>query len=410
MFRPQRPGRFLIISSNSTLWGGSEELWASTGVALAEAGHHVSVLKLNVDRAQPAIQKLQALGARIYDHADVAPVPAWLYGLIARVCTPLVAIHRRMKTSRVLKTMRPDLVVISQGGNFDGVPTAELCRRIKQPFVLIAQKAGEIYWPDDYYVEPARAVYTEALATYFVSEHNRRLTEEQLGLSLGNASVVRNPFLVDWNGRDDWPAQDDGLRLACIGRLFPSEKGQDLLLRVLAREHWRTRPLSVTFYGSGIASKSLERMAEFYELQSVTFAGFTNDVDAVWAHHHGLILPSRCEGLPLVLVEAMLSGRVPIVTDVAGNSEIVRDNVTGFLASVPTADALDEALERAWQRRHEWRSIGTTAAATIRTLIPPAPAETLAAKLIALLRPNAICEEPAVATMRSTRSSSAPTS
>lgn len=399
MPQPERPSRFLIISSNTTPWGGSEELWAATGVALAEAGHQVSALKMHVDRTQPALRKLQALGARIHDHADVAPVPRSLYSLAARLITPLVAVHRRLKTTRVLKTTRPDLVVISQGGNFDGVPMADLCRRLKQPFVLIAQKAGEIYWPDDYYLEPARAVYTEALATYFVSEHNRRLTEEQLGLSLTNASVVRNPFLVDWNGRSDWPAQDDGLRLACIGRLFPSEKGQDLLLRVLAREHWRKRPLSVTFYGTGIASKSLERMAEFYKLNSVTFAGFTNDIDAVWARHHGLILPSRCEGLPLVLVEAMLSGRVPIVTNVAGHSEIVRDNETGFLAATPTVDALDEALERAWQRRDEWRSIGTTAAASIRTLVPPAPAETLASKLVALVRTTAFCDEPAVVTV-----------
>ena len=40
------------------------------------------------------------------------------------------------------------------------------------------------------------AMYAEAKACFFVSEHNRRLTEEQLGFELPRATVVRNPFLV----------------------------------------------------------------------------------------------------------------------------------------------------------------------------------------------------------------------
>ena len=79
----------------------------------------------------------------------------------------------------------------------------------------------------------------------------------------------------------------------------------------------------------------------------------------------------------------MLSGRVAIVTDVGGNGEVVEDDVSGFLASAPTEDALDEAMERAWQRRAEWREIGERAAARIRTLVPPDPAGTLAAQLVA---------------------------
>src|SRR6266542_5770596 len=51
------------------------------------------------------------------------------------------------------------------------------------------------------------------------------------------------------------------IELACIGRLHPKEKGQDLLLRVLARGGWRDRPLSVTFYGDGLQRGRLERMA-----------------------------------------------------------------------------------------------------------------------------------------------------
>jgi len=162
------------------------------------------------------------------------------------------------------------------------------------------------------------------------------------------------------------------------------EKGQDLLLRVLAREHWRRRPLHLSFFGHGINDEGMKAMAKYYRLTNVSFHGFDDDVASIWRDHHGLLLGSRAEGLPLVLVEAMLCGRVPIVTAVAGNREVVDDNETGFLAAAPTEDAIDEALERAWQRRDEWQAIGARAAERIRTLVPRDPAAVFAGMLLEL--------------------------
>lgn len=118
---------------------------------------------------------------------------------------------------------------------------------------------------------------------------------------------------------------------------------------------------------------------------TVTFAGFVRDVPAIWNDHHGLILPSRCEGMPLALIEAMLSGRVPIVTAVGGNAEVVDDGATGFIATAPTDDALDDAMERAWNERVRWREIGAAAAARIRTRIPREPERCFANRLIELI-------------------------
>ena len=114
----------------------------------------------------------------------------------------------------------------------------------------------------------------------------------------------------------------------------------------------------------------------------MSFAGFVDDVAGIWTDHHGLILPSRCEGLPLVVVEAMLSGRVSIATDAAGIAEVIDDGVTGFLAAAATEDGLDAALERAWQRRDEWPAIGAAAAVRIRELVPEDPAAELARMLL----------------------------
>jgi glycosyltransferase involved in cell wall biosynthesis len=109
-------------------------------------------------------------------------------------------------------------------------------------------------------------------------------------------------------------------------------------------------------------------------------------VRGIWASHHALVLPSRYEGLPLSLVEAMLCGRPSIVTNVSGNTELLEDNVTGFVAAAPTASFVDEALERAWNRRADWPAIGAAAAHQVRERVPPDPAGVFADELLALVR------------------------
>jgi glycosyltransferase involved in cell wall biosynthesis len=376
----------IVFISGNRAWGGSEELWSATAAVLASDGHGVTVYKSGVDDSEPRIQRLRALSSRIRDLARFPLMPSQLFRIIRSLSSGAAYAHEILRLLiGLVFSRRPDLVIVSQGGNHDGYPLAEVCRRLRLPYAIVSHKASELYWPADWQQQTIAAVYRSARACFFVAEHNHRLTEEQLGFSPPNAAVVRNPFLVPWEPRTDWPDDRHEWRLACIGRLHPKEKGQDILLRVLARPRWRDRPLSVTFYGDGLQRASLERMARNLGLTNVTFAGFVHDVPAIWSGHHGLILPSRCEGLPIVLVEAMLSGRVPIVTDAGGNAEVVDDGVTGYIAAAPTEDALDHAMERAWNERLRWREIGAAAAARIRTLVPRQPERCFAKRLVDLV-------------------------
>jgi glycosyltransferase involved in cell wall biosynthesis len=376
----------VVFVSGNRSWGGSEELWSATAAVLASDGHSVTVFKSGVDDSEPRIRRLRALSSHIRDLGRFPLMPRRLFTLVRSLSSGAAYGHEVVRLVIGLAlSRRPDLVVVSQGGNHDGYFLAEVCRRLRLPYAIVSHKASELYWPADWQQQTIAAVYRSARACFFVSEHNRRLTEEQLGFPPPHAAVVRNPFLVPWEPRMDWPDDRHEWRLACIGRLHPKEKGQDLLLRVLARRRWRDRPLSVTFYGDGLQRDSLERMARNLGLTNVTFAGFVRDVPTIWSVHHGLILPSRCEGLPLSLVEAMLSSRVPIVTDVGGNTEVVDDGVTAFVAAAPTEDALDHAMQRAWNERHRWREIGAVAAARIRTLIPREPERCFAERLVDLV-------------------------
>ena len=277
---------------------------------------------------------------------------------------------------------RPALVILSQGGNWDGLYFGLVLLRLKIPFVLVSQKASELYWPPDHLMEKTARLYRGSLHAYFVSEHNRRLTEAQLGSAIRSTSVVRNPFLVPFApGQERFP-EAARVEAACVGRLYPMEKGQDLLIQVLAQEKWRERPIFVTFYGEGIQRQSLERLGKHLGLANLHFGGHVDDPAAIWRRHPLLILPSRCEGLPLVVVEAMLAARVVVATDAGGTGEVIDDGVTGFLAQASSVAALDEVMERAWRERSSWPGIGAAAAESIRTLVPSDPGAVFAADVI----------------------------
>ena len=227
-----------------------------------------------------------------------------------------------------------------------------------------------------------------AARCYFVSRANLRLAEKQLGCELSNAEVVWNPFNVDYHASPPWPklGADGELRLACVARLHPPSKGQDILFEALATPQWATRAWRLYLYGEGPMRNVLERLAQRLGLaERVVFAGH-KPVEEIWTSNHVLVMPSRAEGLPLAIVEAMLCGRPVIATDVAGNSEIVDDGITGFLADAPTVSSVANALERFWARREMLEEIGKAGARKIRKLVPHDPVRVFTDKLKTFLQ------------------------
>jgi glycosyltransferase involved in cell wall biosynthesis len=223
---------------------------------------------------------------------------------------------------------------------------------------------------------------------YFVSKANQHLLEKQIACELSNAEVVFNPFNVDRDQSVPWPelGLDCELRLACVGRLHPPSKGQDILLEALANPVWAARNWRLTLYGDGPMKEGLQRLVQRFGLQDrVVFAGFVAGVERIWAENHVLVLPSRYEGLPLVMVEAMLCARPVVATDVAGHSEIVEDGITGFLADAPRVASIAGVLEKLWSHRHNLKQMGEAGAKRIRAHVPADPAKVFSQKLQCLL-------------------------
>jgi glycosyltransferase involved in cell wall biosynthesis len=275
--------------------------------------------------------------------------------------------------------------VISQGSNADGLAWMRAAKAAGHKYAVIAQSAVVYWWPTDEVAEMLAASYETASAAYFVSEAILNLSRRQFGSPLRNGRVVRNPYNVRYDAHPPWPVDSpDGLTLACVGRLDVISKAQDVLLEVLGLPHWRKRNIHLSLIGEGPNERGLRRIVEQLELTNVDFVGQVTDIEDVWSRHHALVLPSRFEGMPLVVVEAMLCGRPCIVSDVGGNRELVCDGVNGFLAKAPTVELLDEAMSRAWENRGRMKEIGQRAASDVRQWVSSDPGEDFARELAAL--------------------------
>jgi len=364
-----------IAANQGVPWGASEFLWAGAAEVLASRdGIDVTVCVKGWSSELGPVRRLRSAGCRILVRPTPDDEQAFWTGEV-----PAEA------AAEVLR-LRPGLVVVSHGDNREGMPWMEFCAARGLPFVSVAHRASEWDWPDDALVRRLRAAYLAACAAHFVSEHNRRLTEQAIQTRLDRAAVVRNPYTVDYDDVVPWPSRDGPLRMACVARLDLQSKAHDVLFDVLAAPKWRDRALHVDVVGrEGPHARLLRELAAFLRLERVRFRDAVQDIRVVWAQCHALVLPSRREGFPVAIVEAMLSGRPCLVTDVGGAAEAVDPGHSGWVAESPTVAALDRALEQAWQSRDRWPTMGSYAARTIRSIVPADPAGTYADILLRTL-------------------------
>lgn len=378
MLKTKLPLRITFIAANDTCrWGGSEYCWGRAAERLAQMGAEVRVSKRLWAEPVKEIEHLREAGCHIfYRHF---PLPHFPIRVIRKFThyDPFLA-HLKEVTAGA------DLVVISQGWHIDGLQWLEATRSLGRKYCVICQGVAERWWPGDEKVDRLAAAWEGTAAAFFVSEANLQMTRLMFATPLPRAKVIRNPFNVRYDASVPWPSEDEPLSLAFVSRIDPFGKGHDLLIQALSLPYWRARKIRVSLFGSGYNERSVRRMIQMARIESIQFAGFTEDIERIWKDHHALILPTRAEGMPLVLVEAMLCGRPAIITDVGGARELVRDNINGFLLKAPTVEFLDEAMNRAWENRHRFREIGEQAAIDVRKIIPPDPTEDFVRELLTL--------------------------
>ncbi len=140
-------------------------------------------------------------------------------------------------------------------------------------------------------------------------------------------------------------SSDDLARVVVCITGLRYEKGIDVLLQAWYLVHQQVQGARLVIVGYGSLRSQLERMAEGLGIAgSVEFAGLQSDIPAQLHRGSIAVLPSRWEGMPNAVLEAMACGLPCVSTRVSGSEDIVQHGVSGLLVEPEDYQGMAQAL------------------------------------------------------------------
>lgn len=156
--------------------------------------------------------------------------------------------------------------------------------------------------------------------------------------------------------------QEENQTILCVGRLS-YQKAQDVLLNAFELITHQHPKWKLVLAGDGVGMETLQQQAKRLGVNDrVEWLGWTPDIQHYYALADIFVLPSRYEGTPNALLEAMGFGLAVIVTDSYGNSiEYIQDGITALVVPVEDSTALAHAIQRLVDDPNLRRNLGMAA-------------------------------------------------
>jgi len=255
-----------------------------------------------------------------------------------------------LRVGALLRRWRPSIV---QTHGYKATALAYLLRRLRHPWhwigfchgVTTENLKGRFYhWVDRWLLGAAERIV--------VMSHARAQAFRHCG---SRVRVIYNAALAPPSAGN--PAEGDRLAalagtlrrpiIGVVGRLSP-EKGVDLFVEACAVLARKGLAFSALVVGDGHERARLEARCSDLGLAScIRFVGQVHNVDVVYRHLDLVVLPSRSEGLPNTLLEAIQADLPVVATAVGAVPDAVGTSAAAHLVPPGSAAVLVEAIERA---------------------------------------------------------------
>jgi glycosyltransferase involved in cell wall biosynthesis len=341
----------LYFYSDATLYGGAEHYLSLLAEGLQQRGHSVTVLIREHDSLDRWAEELRRKQVGVIRGVSG-------YGLV-----------------RWLHKAQPDVMHINLPGPYNagcgsigalakitGVPvvvtTEHLPGSVGSARFRLAKRFFGV-WIDAIITE-TRANVRYLTELHGVKPHKIACIYHGIDARQYECKVGRRTNLRESLGLDP-----DDVVVALIGRLHP-QKGHDYLLQAASRLKDSYPLCKYLFIGEGEWRSELESLVRKLSLQDkVVFLGFREDVPELLQTVDILAMPSRMEGLPFVLLEAMATGLPVVASDLECLREVISHGENGFLVPVGDSVALANAIEHVLQNKHLRKEIGRKARETV---------------------------------------------
>ncbi|MFQ5873795.1 MAG: glycosyltransferase family 4 protein [Dehalococcoidia bacterium] len=297
--------------------------------------------------------------------ADSFPLGAQQRGLRAKLGLQ----HTLLKLTDLLKRTDPNIVV-AHGA--DTLKYAAFVRLFGHSPITIYRNIG---MAGSWATSPWKTWGTRALlrgidTVVSVSQATREDFIRVYGLSPGKIVTIPNgcdarpyqePSAERNEMRRDLQMGEELAVLIAVGSLSP-EKNHSQLLSLMAHLHGRRLASQLLLAGDGPLRARLEQQAHDLQVrQFVRFLGVREDVPWLLKAADILLLPSKTEGMPAVLIEAGLAGLPCVAYNVGGVREVVEPGVTGLLVSPGDSAGFEAAVVSLLEDRTKRQELGASA-------------------------------------------------
>ncbi len=268
---------------------------------------------LDAHRFEPHLAVLRHVGTRLASLPSYVPIHDLGASRARQAIIPLARLCWRLKPRAVVSTCTH-------------VNAAAVAARPLLPkrTALLVREGSDIFarTPGRIRLFLYRQAYRRADAVLCQSDHMQARLIDRFDLSPAKAIRLYNPVdteLITALARaEEKPFAHSGPNLLAVGRLYP-EKGIDLLLRCMPLVQAAMPDAFLTIVGNGPDLPALRKLLDELAITScVKFVGRRRNPYPLIREADLLVLPSRSEGLPNVVLEAIALGTPVVATNCSG--------------------------------------------------------------------------------------------
>ena len=317
--------------------GGAERLVVAESAALAARGHDVTVAFGAVDVQGAALAEAGVARRMVSDRRlGARSLPAWVRAVrrLVRDTRPDVLYAHSVTAAIVARAAAPRLPMLV---TVHGIPSeseqraARILRVVRATVSAVSEQTAAGLrrhgLPDVEVLPPG--VDLAAL----------RAATDRPPRGQSAADIAREQRI----GPPDEPVAGRP-RFVCVARQEP-EKGVDVLIEAIPRVVAAYPEAVLALVGAGSQMPANKAAAAAAGVRPrVEFMGVLSNPAPAIADGDAIVLPSRREGLPVVVLEAFALERPVIATCVGGTPDVVRDGDTGWLVPPEDPAALATAL------------------------------------------------------------------
>jgi glycosyltransferase involved in cell wall biosynthesis len=268
-------------------------------------------------------------------------------------------VRRALRLRRELRRLEPDLVISFL--DTTNVLTLFASLGLDIP-VIVSERVDPRHHPIGLSWSILRSLLYRYAAAVVVQSYALRDWASRL-VGRKATHIIPNPISLELDASvKETSCENSGHMVVAMGRLAP-QKAFDVLLKAFARCATKHARWSLVILGEGNERRNLEALAADLGIMDRTkLAGNVRDPASILMRADLFVCPSRYEGFPNALLEAMACGLAVIATDCpSGPREIVHDGVNGVLVGVDDVDALTAAMDRLMTNPGERQRLGKQA-------------------------------------------------